>query len=106
MGKKDNVESVLHHHHHLHAPKIETVEILGIDAATRSQDNAPLILQNAPKCHPYRHHQHASKIVTVEIVGITSHAATRDNAQLTMENVHRDRDATKIVTVEDITSAA
>ena len=98
MGKKDNVESVLHHHHHLHAPKIETVEILGLDAATGSQDNAPLILQNAPK--------NATKIVTAGIVGITSHAATRDNAPLTMENVHRDRDATKIVTVEDITSAA
>ena len=103
MGKKDNVESVhLHLHHHQHAPKIETVEILGLDAATGSQDNAPLILQNAPK--------NATKIVTVivcpGIVGITSHAATRDNAPLTMENVHRDRDATKIVTVEDITGAA
>ena len=99
MEKKDNVESVhLHLHHHQHAPKIETVEILGLNAATGSQDNAPLILQNAPK--------NATKIVTAGIVGITSHAATRDNAQLTMENVHRDRDATKIVTVEDITGAA
>ena len=103
MGKKDIVESVhLHLHHHLHAPKIETVEILGLNAATGSQDNAPLILQNASK--------NATKIVTVivcpGIVGITSHAATRDNAPLTMENVHRDRDATKIVTVEDITGAA
>ena len=56
------------------------------------------------------HHHHATKIVTVivcpGIVGITSHAATRDNAQLIMQNVHRDRDATKIVTVVDITGAA
>ena len=100
MGKKDNVESVHLHLHHLHAPKIETVEILGLDAATGSQDNAPLILQNAPK--------NATKIVTVivcpGIVGITSHAATRDNAQLIMEDVHQD--ATKIVTVVDITCAA
>ena len=65
--------------------------------------------ENARCVHHHLHH-HATKIVTVivcpGIVGITSHAATRDNAQLTMENVHRDRDATKIVTVEDITGAA
>ena len=50
--------------------------------------------------------KNATKIVTVGIIGITSHAATRDNAQLIMQNVHRDRDATKIVTVVDITGAA
>ena len=66
--------------------------------------------ENVESVH-HHHHHHATKIVTVTashvgIVGITSHAATRDNAQLTMENVHRDRDATKIVTVEDITGAA
>ena len=98
MGKKENVESVHHRHHHQDAPKIETVEILGINAATRSQDNAPLIMQNAPK--------NATKIVTVGIVGITRHAATRDNAPLIMENVHRDRSAPKLVTVVDITCAA
>ena len=48
--------------------------------------------------------KNATKIVTVGIVGITRHAATRDNAQLIMEDVHQD--ATKIVTVVDITCAA
>ena len=99
MGEKDNVENAPKN-----ATKIVTVGIVGITSHAATRDNAPLIMQNAPKCH----HQHATKIVTVGIVGIIvgRYAATRDNAPLTMKNVRQDRSAPVGVTVVDITCAA
>ena len=102
MGEKDNVENAPKN-----ATKIVTVGIVGITSHAATRDNAPLTMENAPKCH----HQHATKIVTVGIVGITrmtppDHAATRDNAPLTMKNVRQDRSAPVGVTVVDITCAA